>query len=103
MTYSILARDTDTGEMGVASQSQAFAVGDSVPWASPGHGVIATQSMGEPAYGELGLEAMRAGLTASEALTALRSVDPRPERRQVAMIDGQGDIAVYTGDRCVAA
>lgn len=103
MTYSILARDIETGEMGVASQSQAFAVGDSVPWASPGHGVIATQSMGEPAYGELGLEAMRAGLTASEALTALRSVDPRPERRQVAMIDGQGDIAVYTGDRCVSA
>ncbi|CAN5847013.1 DUF1028 domain-containing protein [soil metagenome] len=103
MTYSILARDAASGEMGVASQSQALALGSGVPWALPGHGVIATQSMGEPAYGELGLEALRAGLTAPEALTALRSVDPHPERRQVAMIDGHGQIALYTGEACVAA
>ena len=102
MTYSILARDRDTGEMGVATQSQAFAVGHSVPWALPGFGVIATQSMGEPAYGELGLDAMRAGLTAQETLTALRSVDAHPERRQVAMIDSRGGVAAYTGDRCMA-
>jgi uncharacterized Ntn-hydrolase superfamily protein len=101
MTYSIVARDARTGEMGVASQSQAFAVGSSVPWALPGYGAVATQSMGEPMYGELGLDALRAGLTASEALTALRSIDPHPERRQVAMVDGDGNFAVYTGDGCV--
>lgn len=103
MTYSILARDPRTGQMGVASQSQAFAVGSSVPWALPGYGVIATQSMGEPMYGELGLDGLRAGLTAHEALTALRSVDPHPERRQVGMVDGQGRIASYTGGSCVPA
>lgn len=103
MTYSILARDPGTGEMGIASQSQAFALGNGVPWAAAGHGVIATQSMGEPAYGELGIGALAAGLTAGEALTALRSVDPHPERRQVAMIDGAGRIACYTGDACIGA
>lgn len=88
--------------MGIATQSQAFAVGSSVPWALAGHGVIATQSMGEPMYGELGLDALRGGLTASEALTALKSVDPHPERRQVAMVDTRGGIDVYTGSACVA-
>lgn len=103
MTYSILARDPVTGEMGIASQSQAFALGNGVPWASAGRGVIATQSMGEPAYGELGIGALAAGLTAAEALTALRSVDPHPERRQVAMIDGTGRIACYTGEACIGS
>ncbi|WP_108681297.1 DUF1028 domain-containing protein [Methyloceanibacter sp. wino2] len=102
MTYSILARDPKTGEMGVATQSQAFAVGHSVPWTMPGFGVIATQSMGEPAYGDLGLDALRAGLTASEALTAISSIDAHPERRQVAMIDGDGRMAAYTGSACIA-
>lgn len=103
MTYSIVARDPAEGHMGVATQSQAFSVGSSVSWAAPGHGVIATQSMGEPMYGELGLAGLRAGLTAYEALTALQSVDPHPERRQVAMVDGHGNAAAYTGEACVAA
>ncbi|HWH15536.1 MAG TPA: DUF1028 domain-containing protein [Miltoncostaeaceae bacterium] len=103
MTYSIVARDEQSGEMGIACQSQAFAVGSSVPWALPGIGVVATQSMGEPLYGDLGLENLQAGLTAGEALRALRSVDPHPERRQVAMVDGYGNVAVYTGEACVAA
>ena len=102
MTYSIIARDPATGQMGVATQSQAFAVGSSVPWAAPGFGIVATQSMGEPMYGDLGLDALRAGLTAVEALRALRSVDPHPERRQVGMVDADGGIAVYTGEACVA-
>ena len=76
----------------MASQSQAFAVGHSVPWAMAGVGVIASQSMGEPAYGNLGLDVLRAGLTASEAMTAVRSIDPHPERRQVAMIDRNGEM-----------
>lgn len=103
MTYSIIARDPDSGYMGVATQSQAFAVGSSVSWALPAYGVIATQSMGEPMYGELGLDVLRSGLTAQEALRALRSVDPHPERRQVGMIDGAGGMAVYTGEACVSA
>jgi uncharacterized Ntn-hydrolase superfamily protein len=102
MTYSIVARDPSNGQMGVATQSQAFAVGSSVAWAMAGHGVIATQSMGEPMYGQLGLEMMRSGLTANEALTALRRIDPHPERRQVAMIDPRGRLDVYTGEACVA-
>lgn len=102
MTYSIVARDPETGQMGVATQSQAFAVGSSVSWAAAGAGVVATQSMGEPMYGDLGLDALRAGLTAQEALTALRSVDPHPERRQVGMVDAAGRFAVYTGEACVA-
>jgi uncharacterized Ntn-hydrolase superfamily protein len=102
VTYSIVARDPRTGEMGVATQTQALAVGASVPWAAPGYGVIATQSMGEPMYGELGLDMLRGGLTAPEVLTALRQVDPHPERRQVAMVDTDGGLDVYTGSGCVA-
>lgn len=89
--------------MGVATQSQAFAVGSSVPWAASGTGIVATQSMGEPMYGELGLDGLRAGLTAAETLAALRSVDPHPERRQVGIVDLRGGIEVYTGEACVAA
>jgi uncharacterized Ntn-hydrolase superfamily protein len=102
VTYSIVARDPSTGEMGLATQSQAFAVGSSVPWAEPGYGVIATQSVAEPYYGELGLDLLRGGLTAPEALAALHSIDPHPERRQVAMVDTRGGIDVYTGEGCVA-
>ncbi|WP_409329485.1 DUF1028 domain-containing protein [Trujillonella humicola] len=103
MTYSIVALDRITGEMGVATQSQAFAVGSSVPFALPGHGVIATQSMGEPMYGEIGLDLLRGGFTAQESLTALQSVDPHPERRQVAVLKAAEGTALYTGDGCVAA
>lgn len=102
MTYSIVARDITTGEMGVATQSQAFAVGSGVPFALPGQGVIASQSMGEPMYGQIGLDLLRGGFTAQEVLTALRSVDPNPELRQVAVLAVTGDLAAYTGDACVA-
>jgi uncharacterized Ntn-hydrolase superfamily protein len=103
VTYSIVARDPDTGEMGVATQSQAFAVGNSVPFALPGHGVIATQSMAEPMYGAVGLDLLQGGFTAQEVLTALSSVDPQPERRQVAVLSVTGDLAAYTGSSCVEA
>jgi uncharacterized Ntn-hydrolase superfamily protein len=103
VTYSIVARDAGTGEMGVATQSQAFAVGSSVPFALPGHGVIATQSMAEPMYGSVGLDLLQGGFTAQEVLTALSSVDPQPERRQVAVLGVNGDFAAYTGDQCVEA
>jgi uncharacterized Ntn-hydrolase superfamily protein len=101
VTYSIVARDPDTGEMGVATQSQAFAVGSSVPFALPGHGVIATQSMAEPMYGSVGLDLLQGGFTAQEVLTALSSVDPQPQRRQVAVLGVNGDLAAYTGAQCV--
>src|ERR671912_2662962 len=87
--------------MGVATQSQAFAVGSSVPFALPGHGVIATQSMAEPMYGAVGLDLLQGGFTAQEVLTALSSVDPHPERRQVAVLGVNGDLAAYTGAQCV--
>jgi len=103
VTYSIVARDPDTGEMGVATQSQAFAVGSSVPFALPGHGVIATQSMAEPMYGSVGLDLLQGGFTAQEVLTALSSVDPQPQRRQVAVLGVNGNLAAYTGDSCVDA
>jgi uncharacterized Ntn-hydrolase superfamily protein len=103
VTYSIVARDATTGEMGVATQSQAFAVGNSVPFALPGHGVIATQSMAEPMYGSVGLDLLQGGFTAQEVLTALSSVDPQPERRQVAVLGVNGDLAAYTGEQCVEA
>src|SRR3954451_18938684 len=76
--------------MGVATQSQAFAVGNSVPFALRGHGVIATQSMAEPMYGSVGLDLLQGGFTAQEVLTALSSVDPQPERRQVAVLGVNG-------------
>src|SRR5688500_12274137 len=87
--------------MGVATQSQAFAVGNSVPFSLPGHGVIATQSMAEPMYGSVGLDLLQGGFTAQEVLTALSSVDPHPQRRQAAVLGVNGDLAAYTGEACV--
>ena len=102
-TYSIVARDSVTGEMGVAVQSHWFSVGTVVTWAEAGVGVVATQSFVEISYGPLGLELMRAGKTASEALAALLSIDPNAEVRQVAMVDKNGNVAVHTGDKCIYA
>ena len=97
VTYSIVARDPGTGEMGVATQSQAFAVGAGVPFALPGHGGIATQSMAEPMYGSIGLDLLQGGFTAQEVLTELSSVDPHPQRRQVAVLGVNGDLAAARG------
>lgn len=96
-TYSIVARDPATGEFGVAVQSHWFSVGQVVPWAEAGVGAVATQSFVEPAYGPLGLELMRAGRTAPQALKALVSTDANESVRQVAMIDANGNVAVHTG------
>ncbi len=100
-TYSIVARDSVTGELGVAVQSNWFSVGSIVSWAEPGIGAVATQSFVEPAYGPLGLALMRAGKTAPEALKALLSIDPNADVRQVAMVDAQGNVAVHTGEKCI--
>src|SRR5262247_3999893 len=93
-TYSIVARDAATGELGVAVQSHAFSVGSGVSWAEAGVGAVATQSFIDPAYGPLGLEMMRNGKTAQQALDGLLASDPGEAVRQVAMIDAKGSVAV---------
>lgn len=100
-TYSIVARDPETGEMGVAVQSHWFSTGSMVTWAEPGVGAIATQSMVEVSYGPLGLHKMQNGKTAPEALKALLAEDKNREVRQVAMVDARGNVGVHTGDRCI--
>jgi uncharacterized Ntn-hydrolase superfamily protein len=102
MTYSIVARDAATGELGVAVQSHWFSVGTVVTWAEAGVGAVATQSFAEPAYGPQGLALMKLGLSAPAALAALVSADAEQSRRQVAMVDAQGRVAVHTGEGCIA-
>ncbi|MBX7151420.1 DUF1028 domain-containing protein [bacterium] len=100
-TYSIVARDTVTGEMGVAVQSHWFSVGTTVTWAEAGVGAVATQSFVDPAYGPLGLALMRAGKTAKQALESILATDPGKDVRQVAMIDAKGNVATHTGSKCI--
>ena len=100
-TYSIVARDTVTGEMGVAVQSHWFSVGSLVTWAEAGVGAVATQSFVDPAYGPLGLDLMRAGKSANHALASLLAGDPGKDVRQVAMIDAKGNVATHTGSKCI--
>lgn len=101
-TYSIVARDPSTGQFGVAVQSHYFSVGSLVPWAEAGVGVVATQSFVDPSYGKLGLDLMRAGRGASDALAGLVAADVAREVRQVAMVDADGAAAAHTGARCIA-
>lgn len=101
-TYSIVARDSITGEFGVAVQSHWFSVGNSVPWARAGVGAVATQSFVEVTYGPLGLDLMGAGKSAPEALAALLAADAHADVRQVAMVDSRGRVAVHTGEHCIA-
>lgn len=102
-TYSIVARDPATGEMGVAVQSHWFAVGSIVTWAEAGVGAVATQSFVDPGYGLKGLDLMRSGTSAPEALRRLVAADKQPDGRQVAMIDAQGRVDAYTGKSAIAA
>ena len=96
-TFSIVARDPQTGDLGVAVQSHWFAVGAEVTWAEAGVGAIATQSFIDPGYGKLGLDLLRAGKNANEALRALLSADPHADSRQVAIVDSHGNVACFTG------
>jgi uncharacterized Ntn-hydrolase superfamily protein len=100
-TYSIVARDAQTGELGVAVQSHWFSVGSVVIWAEPGVGAVATQSFIDPDYGPLGLYLMRSGKDASKALEALIGIDKHANVRQVGMVDANGVVANYTGDRAI--
>jgi len=101
-TFSIVARDPKSGHLGVAVQSHWFSVGSVVAWAEAGVGAVATQAMVEINYGPLGLDLMRGGKTAPQALKALLAADEGQARRQVAMVDIKGQIAVHTGGRCIA-
>jgi uncharacterized Ntn-hydrolase superfamily protein len=100
-TFSIVARDSVTGDLGVAVQSHYFSVGPIVPWAEAGVGAVATQSLVRVDYGPNGLDLMRAGMTAQQALDSLLRADAHSEGRQVAMVDMQGGVAAYTGRACI--
>ena len=102
MTYSIVARDPGTGELGVAVQSHWFSVGGVVTWARPGIGAVATQANAEAAYGPQLLELLAAGVAAEQALATLVANDPAGDSRQVAVVDSAGRVAAHTGPNCMA-
>ncbi len=100
-TYSIVARDPETGEMGVAVQSHWFSVGSIVAWGEAGIGVVATQSFVNPSFGPRGLELMKSGMTAEEALDLLIASDESREFRQLAILDAKGNVKAFTGNKCI--
>lgn len=100
-TFSIVARDSVTGEMAVAVQSHWFSVGTVVSWAEAGVGAIATQSFVNKSFGPRGLDLLRRGLTAQEALEVLLKDDEGREVRQVAIVDIKGNVATHTGKSCI--
>ncbi|UCD39239.1 MAG: DUF1028 domain-containing protein [Fidelibacterota bacterium] len=102
-TYSIVARDPATGQLGVAVQSHWFSVGSLVTWAQAGVGAVATQSFVLVDYGPKGLELMHKGLNAPEVLNQLVAEDEGRAVRQVAMIDARGAVVAHTGEKCIAA
>lgn len=100
-TYSIVARDSATGQMAVAVQSHWFSVGSLVAWGKSGVGVVATQSFVNPAFGPEGLARMEQGVVAEKVLADLIANDEGRNVRQVAMVDSDGNVAVHTGDTCI--
>lgn len=101
MTYSIVARCPDTGQLGVAVQSHFFAAGSVVPWLEAGVGAVATQAMAEVAHGPDGLDRLRADLSPHDALDDLLGADAHAETRQLAIVDATGRVAVHTGHSCI--
>jgi uncharacterized Ntn-hydrolase superfamily protein len=100
-TYSIVARDPATGQMGVAVQSHWFSVGSLVSWAEAGVGAIATQSFINTSFGPRGLELLKSGQSAGQVVEQLIASDEGRELRQLAVLDAQGGVTTYTGQRCV--
>ena len=100
-TYSIVARDPNTGKIGVGVQSHYFSVGSVVDWGRSGVGVVATQSFVNKSFGLRGLELMEQGKSPEEALKILLSDDEGKDVRQVALLDNQGRVAVHTGSKCI--
>lgn len=99
-TFSIVARDLVTGDLGIAVASKFLAVGSVVPWAQAGAGAVATQALANVSYGPRGLALMRAGQPAEAALAELLASDPDREHRQVGLVDAQGRAAAHTGAAC---
>ncbi|MEO7002678.1 MAG: DUF1028 domain-containing protein [Ktedonobacterales bacterium] len=99
-TFSIVGRDAENGDLGIAVQSKFLAVGAVVPWAKAGVGAVATQSWANTSYGPEGLDLLAAGQSAQEALGALIQRDQRPDQRQAGIVDAQGRSATYTGPGC---
>src|SRR5213596_2525168 len=97
-TYSIVAYDSATGDLGIAVQSKFPNVGGIVPWARAGIGAVATQSLSNTDYGDKGLDLLARGATAPEAMRIIMRSDPRPSQRQVGMVDAHGNSASWTGD-----
>ena len=97
-TYSIVAYDSVTGDLGIAVQSKFPNVGGLVPWARAGVGAVATQSLSNTDYGEQGLDLIARGATAPEAMRIIMRSDTRPSQRQVGMVDARGNSASWTGD-----
>jgi len=97
-TYSIVAYDSVTGDLGIAVQSKFPNVGGLVPWARAGVGAVATQALSNTDYGEKGLELLARGATAPEAMRIIMRGDPQPSQRQVGMVDAHGNAASWTGD-----
>ncbi len=102
-TFSIVARDSVTGEMGVAVQSHWFSVGSIVTWGEAGVGVVATQSFVNPSFGPRGLEMLKSGMTAQEVVDSLIATDEGRDVRQLAILDVNGNVAAYTGKNCIPA
>jgi uncharacterized Ntn-hydrolase superfamily protein len=100
-TYSIVARDEATGELGVAVQSHWFSVGSVVAWARPGVGAVATQSVAEVAHGPNALDRLASGLDAGAAIAAVLSDDDQARYRQLGVVDGEGGSAAHTGADCI--
>src|SRR5262245_37318528 len=101
MTYSIVARDPETGQLGVGVQTCMFAVGAMVPWARAGVGAVASQAVAEPAYGPRCLDALADGGTAATALDAAAAADPIAALRQVGVVGADGSVAASTGELCI--
>jgi uncharacterized Ntn-hydrolase superfamily protein len=101
-TFSIVARDSSGGELGVAVASKFFAVGSVVPWAKAGVGAVATQAYANTSFGWTGLKLLEGGLSAEETVKALLSDDDDPGRRQVGIVAADGSSATYTGEGCLA-
>src|SRR5688572_11862442 len=100
-TFSIVARDSVTGELGVAVESHWFSVGTAVSWAEAGVGAVATQSFVNKSFGIRGLALLKGGLTAQQALDSLLKNDEGREVRQVAIVDAKGNVATHTGKGCI--
>src|SRR5687767_14483006 len=99
-TFSIVAFDPDTQELGIAVQSKFLGVGAVVPWAKAGVGAVATQSYANTTYGPRGLQLMETGKSAQETIDALTSADNDAVYRQVGIVDANGNAATYTGEKC---